>query len=234
MEISTPQPINNSLSRELRTWIHTFLLSLLIVDLWLMYQVVGEGTITLSIVSTAIAATGGTLIGMSFALSGICYYFNFLDRQIYFRKYLGVIGYFYALLYSILLLYVDSERYLYGFFENIGTLDFILGLTVMSILTFMTAISNSWAMKVLGHYWRMFLRFGYLAYLLLIIRAIIMESDVWYTWLLSLDGLPPVRMLLSLFASSVIILRIILEITKRLKPKPQDTYFQAVPKVTTL
>jgi len=56
--------------------------------------------------------------------------------------------------------------------------------------------------------WQTVMHMGYVAYGLLILRAIDLELLVWTDWLSSPQGLPPPRLLLSLFATAVIVARL--------------------------
>jgi DMSO/TMAO reductase YedYZ heme-binding membrane subunit len=159
--------------------------------------------------SKALAATGGLLIGFSFALSGFAYYFNFLDTKVAYRKYLGLVGFWFAFIYALSLFLVDPDKYFFGFFANLLTADVLLGLGAMGILTFMALISRTKAMQWLGpQRWRKCLRLGYLAYALLVVRAVVVEWDVWTAWAENPAGrLPPPRLILSIFAVAVLLFR---------------------------
>jgi len=148
------------------------------------------------------------MIGLSFALSGIGYYFDFLDKKIAYRKYFGLVGFWLALAYSVLLLFVDPEKYFYGFFDHLGSAEVLLGLGAMGILTAMALISNPWGIKKIGaKRWKGVLHLGYLAYGFLIIRAYILEHGAWGEWISDPNGLPPPRLVVSLFAVAVIVFR---------------------------
>ncbi len=204
-----------------KMWIHSLGLASVLFMFFLGYVFLESGSFSLLSVSMATAATAAIMIGLSFALSGFCFYFDFLDRKIAYRKYLGLVGFWFALTYSIMLLFVDPNRYFYGFFVNVLSADFILGLTAMSIFTFMALISNNWAMKKLGvKRWRYGLRLGYLAYLLLIIRAMVLDHDIWIAWFHSPVTLPPVRLIISIFATIVLVFRLSMVI---------KTFFSRIP-----
>lgn len=200
--------------REWKLWLKSLPFTLGVFDFWLIYVWISRGRVTLLEISNVVAATAGILIGLSLGLSGLCYFFNVFDRFIIFRKYLGLTGYFLALFYSFLLLSLNPEHYFFGFWNNLLSPDFILGLGAMTILTMMALISTRAAIVALGRYWRPLMRLGYLAYFLLVLRAIVLEYGIWLDWLNSLDSLPPPRLLLSLFAVGVITLRIALQLAK--------------------
>ena len=186
---------------------------LYVVLLCVMYLT--EGVITFVTLSRATAAAAALLIGFSFALSGFCYSWDFLDSKIGLRKYLGLMGFWLALAYSLLMLVIDPDRYFFGFLKNFWTADFVLGLVAIAFLAFMAYVSRDSMMRKLGpHRWRMALRWGYVAWLLLAIRAAIIEQDVWIAYFRTLDGFPPPRLLLSLYVVAIILFRLSVEVSK--------------------
>lgn len=194
------------------------LVALILLVIFNVYAFFLQNEFSIFTLSVGFAAAAAFCIGFSFALSGMSYYFNFLDREIAYRKNLGLVGYFLALIYSFLLLIVNPERYFFGFFENILSADFILGLLAMGILSLMAIVSNNFVMRKIGaHAWRFILRLGYFAYFLLILRAVILEGEDWFSWLQRFDSLPPPRLLVSIFAAFVIALRISMEFSMRSK-----------------
>lgn len=201
-----------------RMWRETLFLGLLLYIAFVILTYVLDGALGLRTYSKALGGTAAILFGASFAMSGFCYYFDFLDAKIGYRKYLGLTGYFFALLYSFSLLIVEPERYFYGFFNNFWSADFLLGLTSMALFTFMALISNTSAMKKLGpHRWRLSLRVGYFAWSLLALRAFAIEHALWAQWLRTFKGFPPPRMLLSLYVVSIILFRVSIELSKYFK-----------------
>jgi DMSO/TMAO reductase YedYZ heme-binding membrane subunit len=211
-------------SVQLKMWRHSWFLALVVFTFFLFYVNFEAGAWSLQIVSNAVAATAAMMIGSSFALSGFCYYWDFLDSKIGYRKYLGLVGFWLALVYSMMLLFVDPARYFFGFFENLASYDFVFGLTAMSILTLMAVISNTTAMKILGpKNWRRILRLGYLAYFLLVLRAYDLEKMIWFDWLERFDSLPPPRLVVAGVALGVILFRfsmIVAKVIRRHQPTP--------------
>lgn len=207
---------SNNLKTILELWLKPLFLALFGLIFFVVYAYLYLGEFSLLGVSVAVAGAASLCIGTSFALSGLSYYFAFFRRLLGYRRYFGLVGYFLAIIYSFMLLFVDKDRYYYGFFINLGSMDFVLGLWAMAIFTIMAAISNNFSMRRLGgSRAHTILRFGYLAYFLLILRAINLEVDAWIIWFRTLNGLPPPKLLISVFASYVILLRIMLEISLR-------------------
>jgi DMSO/TMAO reductase YedYZ heme-binding membrane subunit len=178
---------------------------------WLIYLSFYLPSWSWTALSPALALTGAVLLGSSFGLSSMSYFFDFLDKELRFRKYLGILGFYCAFAYSVSLLIVEPDRYFFGFFRNFFTADFLLGLSAVAILTMMFVISYNWAIKRLGaKRWRQLLRMGYLAYFFLILRGWLLEQDAWLDWMLSPAGLPPPRLVVSTFATIVILVRFVM------------------------
>lgn len=212
------QTANARFSVSFKMWAVPIVIAVLLLVIFNTYAFFWQNEVSLFTLSIGFAGAGALCIGFSFALSGISYYFDFLDHEIAYRKNLGLVGYFLALIYSFLLLFVNPDRYFYGFFENIFSADFILGLSSMAILTLMAIVSDNFVMRKIGaHVWRFILRLGYLAYFLLIVRAVIQDGENWVLWFGRFDNLPPPRFLVSIFAGCVIALRIAMEISMRAK-----------------
>lgn len=201
----------NFLKIFLSLWFKPILFSLFGLIFFGLYAYLYLGDFSLLGLSMTIAGTASLCIGISFALSGLSYYIGYFRRFLGYRRYIGLLGYFFALTYSIMLLFVDPDYYYRGFIANIGSMNFILGLLAMAIFTTMAAISNNYSMKKLGvELSHAILRLGYLAYFILIIRAVIIEGSTWEIWVKTLNGLPPPRILISIFALLVILLRLML------------------------
>lgn len=211
-----------------KMWITSIVIGLGLYGIFLLYLFIQQGSFSSSLLSTALAATAATLIGFSFGLSSMSYYFNFLDTKIGYRKYFGLTGYGFALLYSISLLFVDKKIYLDGFSTNLLTPNFLLGLCAMSILTFMMLISNNKVMKLMGpKNWRIGLRLGYVAYILLIIRAAVLEGNTWIDWFQSPNSLPPLRLIISIFAATILTLRLSMVTEEIFNKKSEKTNIAA-------
>jgi DMSO/TMAO reductase YedYZ heme-binding membrane subunit len=156
---------------------------------------------------------------MSMMLSSMSYFFNFLDTKLKYRKQLGLIGYFLALGYSVSLVWRYPDTYLHDFPYWLIKPDTILGLVAMSIFTVMAVVSTHTGMQWAGTRFRPILRTGYVAYFLLVLRAVYLQGEVWGKWWTSFEGLPPPRMLLSLFALGVIGLRLMMQVSLARKVK---------------
>jgi DMSO/TMAO reductase YedYZ heme-binding membrane subunit len=204
-------------SNSLGMWVKTDIFGCAVFLIGLGYMYLYRGTIDTTVLSENLAFTGGILIGLSFALSGITFFYNFLDSKLKYRKYIGLLGYYFAVAYTVTLILRFPDRYWFQLASSFFTFEVQLGIAAMAILTFMAVISQNWAALRLGRHWRPLLRLGYLAYALLIIRAVIVEGAGWQLWAEKFETVPPPRLLLTLYALLVIALRLILEIALQKK-----------------
>ena len=215
MSPTAPADIHAShLKRHL--WRNSWLVALVIFVLSWLYQLAAGDDVNWFMFSKALAGTAGVLIAASFALSGFCYYFDFLDTKLGYRKYLGLLGFYSALAYSVSLPILYPERYAYGLSAHLFDAEVILGLIAMVILAGTALISNTTMMQMLGpRRWRQYLRLGYLAMVLFIVRAYLLEHELWFDWMSQPQGLPPGRMVLSLINLGVIGLRVAMWLDKK-------------------
>lgn len=183
------------------------------------YAYIYNNELSLLAISQAIAGAAGFMVGISLALGSLAYFKRSLGPKVANRKYIGLVGFWLALTYAVMLLFVDPDRYLFGIFGTLSTTDGFFGLTAIIILSIMALVSNNWGIKKLGaKNWRMILRLGYVAYFLLVLRAITLEWEIWTAWWnMPLFELPPPRLLVSIFAVLVILLRVAVTVSKTLK-----------------
>jgi DMSO/TMAO reductase YedYZ heme-binding membrane subunit len=180
-----------------------------------LYMFIYYGGVNFVALSESLAFAGGILIGASFVLSTLSYFFDFMDSKLKYRKQLGLLGYYFALAYSITLLIRNRDWYIGHWRESFIQPEALLGLSARAILTMMAIISGNWAVKILGSHWRTLLRTGYIAYVFLIVRALLVEGDMWREWLVTQTTVAPPRLMLTVFALMVIYARIGLEIALR-------------------
>lgn len=210
-----------------------------LVFLFVCYYYYFEGdNFSLWFINKATASTSIILMGLSFALSGLGYYWDFLDKKVQYRKYLGLVGYFFVAWHGIYSLYVfissDPDLKSLGLLNKLITfgagvpsnLSLLMGIASIIIFTLMTVISNNYATKKIGGVlWRKLLRVGYLGLVLALIHFAIRNVDVWIDWVKSgANSLPQLSGLLAIYIIAIIILRIALQISlMRKSPKSQQT-----------
>lgn len=155
---------------------------------------------------SAMALTGGYLLGISMGLTSAINLFGLPNKYLKYRRYFGICGFIFALSYSFFLLVTSPDNYLEDFPFKLFTLANILGVCSMVVLTIMTLLSNNYSIAFLGFKrWKNIMRLGYVAYLSLVLRAALIEGDIWIAWIQAPISLPPPRLLLSIFALIVIV-----------------------------
>ena len=159
--------------------------------------------------SFAMAATASFLYAMAFSSGSLSYYIGWPNMRDGYQKQIGVMGFWFSFAYSITLLILYPNFYFYGFFDNLFTWDISLGLIAMIIFGAMTVINS----KLVSPYFtwdtiKFVLGLGFVAYALLVIRAVFIEFDLWVYWLTTFDGDIPGRLVLSAVAIAVLLMRI--------------------------
>ncbi len=192
-----------------RMWRASFTLGAGVLIACLVYGGFYFESFSLLAISRAIGTAAALMIGISYAMSGMGYYFDFLDAKVAFRKYYGLVGLLLAIVYAYTLFFVDPGRYFFNFIYNLGTADFVLGIIAMGILLGMVLISTPEGIRMIGaQNWRLGLRTGYLASALLVARAAIVFSPEWhYWWSHGHWYLPPLMLIATVFTVAVILFR---------------------------
>ncbi len=159
----------------------------------------------------ATAETALALVGLSFALSGIGFFWDIFDRQVRYRKYLGLFGFAIAAVHVLLSLQIARNIYAFSF-----------GLLGILLLVFMAAISTHDAQLRFGQRWRQALRVGYLAYIAIIAHYAILRLHAWTDWFAQDKiSLPPVSLITVILAIGVIVLRLAMQIEIRRRAEKQ-------------
>ena len=204
----------------LKMWLNIIVLSVLMFIGGAFYLFSRGGVFDLYTANKVLAAEAFAFVGLSLALSGLVYFWDFADTKIIYRKFLGLFGFGLAALHAITALFLLPERL--GF-KEIGEhkISIAFGLAALLILAIMAAISNRYFFYELGsRRWRFLMRFGYLAFIFALIHFSALKYKEWTEWFDSLDpALPPLSLLAALFGMGVVILRFALLLSIRKKKR---------------
>jgi DMSO/TMAO reductase YedYZ heme-binding membrane subunit len=203
----------------LRMWINTLILSISVFVFGSAYLFARRGNFDLYIANKVFATTALVLIGLSFALSGLCYFWDFVDTKIIYRKILGLTGFYYSLVHIFVTLFLLPNKFpLPSWILGHVTTVFFATLGLI-IFTAMAIASKDDVMHELGSKkWRMTMRAGYIAYIFIIIHFTMLKYKGWINWFNTKEPfLPPLSLLEIFFAVAVIGIRIALEISLRKK-----------------
>lgn len=167
----------------------------------------------------AVADTSVVFICFSMLLSAICYFWNFADTKIVYRKHLGLIGFAYVVVHMLLSFSALKKLTELTAWQSGAAFPVATATVATLIFTVMTLISNNYAARELGGiWWRNILRTGYLALLFGLAHVALLKMTRWVDWFNSGMQRPPA---LSLVVSILIIItllaRLFLEISLRRK-----------------
>jgi len=193
--------------------------SVFVLTLVLGYSVLQMEQLSLRVWNRSFADAGMFLIGMSFALSGLCYFFNFLDTKILYRRDLGLNGFYLVTAHGLYSFLFNKFTPWFKYFESDRLLAFVPAAISLLLFFGMALISNKYAAKKFGgEKWRSLLRLGYIAYFLGAAHAILWGFDDWMEWFGN-NSLPPVSLIMAVFVGLVLLLRIALWLALKKKSK---------------
>lgn len=167
----------------------------------------------------AVADTSIILIGLSMLMSSICYFWDFLDSKIIYRKHLGLVGFAFGVVHVGLSYSVLQKLLLPETWQQSTIWAPLTGLVALLIFTLMALISNRYAATQLGgKFWRLALRTGYIAMMLVFAHVVLLKLARWMTWYNGgMKTLPAMSIIVSGFIILVIIMRVLLWISLKRK-----------------
>jgi DMSO/TMAO reductase YedYZ heme-binding membrane subunit len=167
------------------------------------------------------ADTAILLMGMSMLLSSVCYFWNFLDWAIVYRKYLGLIGFAFGVAHLSLSWAPFLSLFKATTWQDGKMWPVLTGALAFGIFTIMALVSNSFlARKLGGKLWRYILRTGYLAVILVWFHVVLLKSPRWITWYQGGMKTPPsLSLIVAVFMFIVVVMRLVLWIALARKAK---------------
>ncbi len=199
-------------------WRNTIVFSIVLTVFAAVYYYFYRGTFSVSIANRTIGDVAVILIGLSFILSSICYFFNFADHYISYRKQLGVVGFAYAVIHALVIIFYLEPIFtnFAEYLEQPAFLSYSLALAALIMYAGMIVISTQTMIhKIGGKLWRELLRAGYIAFVLSIIHYVLLSYPFWIRWFTERRTfLPPFGLLTASFGILVILMRIALMIHK--------------------
>lgn len=197
------------MSSEIKLYLHTLIFGLIVFGLTYGYitylQIPGQ-------LNKSVADTAIILIGWSMLLSSVCYFWNFLDKLIIYRKYLGLIGFAFAITHIILSYTPLLKLFSVEAWQTSVPWAPLAGLIATIIFTVMALISNTYmAAKLGGRRWKFILRTGYVAVVLIAIHVVVLKSGRWINWYNEgMTEAPSMSILVTVFMMIVLLMRIVL------------------------
>lgn len=189
--------IKNNLKKNkpfLKYWIKASLIGIgtyILVTIY--YRFSGDTTSGSRLVSQITADVGIILVCFSFLLSGISFFWDFLDKQLILRKYLGIIGFYFVLIHFFIALNFALGNPTIALSSAPKVISFFCATVSFAIFLQMLVISPINVTKAMGpKAVRILFRLGYLGLALGTIHYILREVPTWFDWLLDFEFvLPP-------------------------------------------
>ncbi len=165
-----------------------------------------------NMLNKSVADTASILIGISMLLSSLCYFWDFVDSKIVYRKHLGLVGFAFGVTHIILSFSALQSLFVGATWQRGIPWPLLTAAVATLIFSIMAAISNQYAARELGgRLWRGILRFGYVAVLLIWAHVVLLKMARWETWFNAGMKTPPsMSLLVTLFITVVLIMRVAL------------------------
>lgn len=203
---------------ELHLYIRTLILSAVVFGLFYGYT---SWLHIPNVLNKTAADTSIFLMGMSMLMSSLSFFWDKFDSWLRYRKHLGLVGFAFGVSHWLLS---------WGAFQNLLKTETwqkgvmwpaLTGLIALGIFTLMALISNSHAIKLLGGtWWRYLLRTGYLAVIFVWLHVVLLKNSRWLTWYNEgMKTLPSLSLLVTIFMTIVIVMRIVLWVAVRNKKR---------------
>ncbi len=174
-----------------------------------------------NVINKSAADTAILLMGFSMLLSSLCYFWNFFDHLIVYRKHLGLIGFAFGIAHIALSFSMLTGLLQPSTWQNGAMWPGLTGVIATVIFTVMAIVSDrNIAMLIGGKLWRPILRTGYIAVIFIWLHVVLLKSGRWITWYNGgMKTLPSMSLLVTIFMVIVLVMRILLEVSIRGKKK---------------
>lgn len=168
-----------------RLYAETFIYSLIVLAVITAYYFVTRPEFDVRTFNRSIADLSFLLMGISLILSSVCYFWDFADHFIIYRKHLGLIGFGYMTLHVVIsLFYSTYQPFLLYYLKDSQILSFSAALTAAGIFSLMAVISNKYSIQKIGpHRWRLIMRIGYIAYAMTLLHFALRGWPYWMLWM---------------------------------------------------
>ncbi|MDZ7586216.1 MAG: hypothetical protein U0946_00540 [Patescibacteria group bacterium] len=158
--------------------------ALIIFGFLSIYLFFRRGYYDLYIANKVFAGTAAILLGIVLLIGPLSRSFSYPDRLLQYRKELGIIAFFLALIHGISSFFLLPDKFPTQQFFGSGLWPFVFGLTAIIILTGLFLISNSKAMAVFnGKLWWQLQSWGLrLGFTFIFLHVFVMKWSGWVKW----------------------------------------------------
>ncbi|MEK7064158.1 MAG: ferric reductase-like transmembrane domain-containing protein [Patescibacteria group bacterium] len=151
------------------------------LSLYIFYR---RGYYDLYIANKAFAGDAAVLLGIVFLLGPLSRFFSVFDRYLQYRKEIGIVAFFLALVHSLVSLFFLPSKFPLSRYLSTLNWPFVFGLAGLGVLVILFFISNSWVENRLGterwwwlQNWGLRLIFG-----LVVSHVFVMKMGGWIGW----------------------------------------------------
>lgn len=205
--------MNDARERVIALYLRSFIFSfvLFIVIYFIRIKGLLFFIISLYYLNKALAWTAFFLVGVSMSLTSVAFFIKRWQRMIIYRKYLGVVGFWYFVAHALTSLFLLKDLFPFPgyFFAKENFWSTVASIIAATILLAMIISSREGMVKIIGTtWWRRTLRLGFIVLVLIVIHF-----NLKY-WGQTRPALVIIGMIYVVF---ILILRLILEISLRRK-----------------
>lgn len=208
-----------------RMWIEMIVYSLILFILLSGYYVVQGSSFEMRTLNRIFADLSMLLIGISLMLSSICYFWNFADTFIIYRKHIGLVGVGYMVIHIIMSVTMSAYAPFPAYYlADARIASFIAAVIGTVIFLLMAVISNRFAMVEIGpQLWRKLMRIGFIGFAVTLFHFGTKGMPYWIAWLRgeAASILPSFGFIVFLFGIVVLGMRLALWIHKTFFHKAQ-------------
>lgn len=203
-----------------RMWVEMIVYSIILLVVVSGYYFVQSSSFTGRTVNRIFADLSMLLIGISLILSSVCYFWDFADKYIIYRKHIGLVGVGYMILHIILSVVLPNYAPFPAYYlADARIASFIAAAIGTVIFTAMAVTSNRFAMVEIGpQLWRKLMRLGFVGFAFTLYHFGAKGMSYWLPWFVgeSRSIVPSFGLIVFMFGVVVIVLRLWLSIHKRL------------------
>ena len=151
------------------------------LSLYIFYR---RGYYDLYIANKAFAGDAAVLLGVVFLLGPLSRFFVIFDRYLQYRKEIGIVAFFLALVHGLVSLFFLPSKFPMSRYVSTLNWPFVFGLAGLVILVMLFFISNSWVENRLGteRWWRLQNWGLRLVVGLTVLHVFVMKMNGWLSW----------------------------------------------------
>lgn len=205
--------LRHRIPSDTRLYVETIIYSIIILFIVFGYYMVLTPEITTRVINRVIADLSFILLGLSLMLSSVCYFWDFADKFIIYRKHLGIVGFGYMIIHVLIsLFYAGYFPFLTYYFEDSRIFSFAAAAVAALIFLFMTLISNRYSIQKIGpKRWKSVMRIGFVGYALVLYHFAVKGLPYWLFWASGKGSIFPIfSLFVFLMGVTILVMRIAL------------------------